>query len=88
MKTSEWPPTYLVSACTLRSTPCGSGLNSSPAPQVLSISVRMPRAFASRAMPGTSCISKLSEPGDSSTMSRVAGVASAITACGSASGAK
>ena len=31
MKTSEWPPTYLVSACTLRSTPCASGLNSSPA---------------------------------------------------------
>ena len=88
MNTSEWPPTYLVSDCTLRSTPCASGLNSSPAAQVLSSSVSTPRSLARRAIAGTSCISKVSEPGLSITISRVAGVAIAITASGEASPAK
>ncbi len=71
MNTSEWPPTYLVRAWQLMSTPAAIGLNSSPAPQVLSITVSTPRSRAPAAMAATSCISKLSDPGDSSTITRL-----------------
>ena len=76
-KTSEWPPTYLLSAWTLMSTPWSSGLKKTPAAQVLSMIVRRPCARAAATIAGTSCSSKVTEPGDSSTTTRVASVASA-----------
>jgi chitodextrinase len=42
----------------------------------------MPRARASAAIPGTSWNSKVSDPGDSMTISRVRSVASASTSAG------
>ncbi len=71
MNTSEWPPTYLVRAWQLTSTPWASGRNSQPAPQVLSMMVSTPRSRAAEAMAATSCMSKPSDPGDSSTIARV-----------------
>jgi hypothetical protein len=43
------------------------------------MAVRIPAALQARAMPGTSCTSKVREPGDSISTSRVAVVASAMT---------
>ena len=47
------------------STPCSSGLKYKGVAQVLSIIVSTPRPRATAAIAGTSCTSKVSEPGDS-----------------------
>ena len=55
---------YLVTAWTERSTPWASGWKKSGVAQVLSKTTAASWAWATAAIAGTSCISKVSEPGD------------------------
>ena len=64
---------YLVPACRSMSTPCSSALKYNGVAQVLSSMVSTPRARATAAIAGTSCTSKVSEPGDSMNTTRVSG---------------
>jgi len=59
------PDDVLVADCTETSTPCANGLKYQGVPQVLSMITVAPRLRAISAIAGTSCISKVSEPGDS-----------------------
>lgn len=54
-----------------RSTPRSCGGNRSGVAQVLSITTVPPRACIASAMAGTSCISKVCEPGASTSTARV-----------------
>ena len=64
--TSEWPPRYLVAACTRKVGAVGERLEvERRRPGVVDRSTTAPRAWATAAIAGTSCISKVSEPGDS-----------------------
>ena len=62
---SECPARYFVPAWIERSTPCSRGRKNIGVAQVLSIATRAPRPWAAFAIAGTSCISKVSEPGAS-----------------------
>ena len=70
---SEPPLRYLVPASIAMSTPRACGGKNSGVAQVLSMTVGMSRARAAAAMAGTSCISKLCDPGASTTTARVLG---------------
>ncbi len=73
---SEWPPIYLVPAWIDRSTPFSKARKYSGVAQVLSISTTAPLSWATVAMAGMSCISKLCEPGASTKTARVFGLMS------------
>jgi len=60
---SAWPQMYFVAAWIDRSTPRASAGKKIGVPQVLSISTEALRACATAAIAGTSCTSKVSEPG-------------------------
>ncbi len=70
---SEWPDRYLVPASMAMSTPRACGGKNSGVAQVLSMTTAMSRGRHSAAMAGTSCISKLCEPGASTSTARVLG---------------
>jgi len=71
--TSEWPPRYLVLACSEMSAPWANAGHPSGVAQVLSISTSAPRACAAAAIAGTSWTSNESDPGDSTNTTLVAG---------------
>ena len=70
---SEWPDRYLVPASMAMSTPRSWGGKNSGVAQVLSITTAMSRGRHSAAMAGMSCISKLCDPGASTSTARVLG---------------
>ena len=76
---SEWPDRYLVPASMARSTPRSCGGKKSGVAQVLSMMTQTPRAWATAAIAGMSCISSDCEPGASVRIARVlARISSAI----------
>ncbi|MDT4880162.1 hypothetical protein FQZ97_1158910 [compost metagenome] len=68
---------YLVAAWMEMSTPCLKEGKCTGVPQVLSSITSAPWAWATAAMAGTSCTSKVREPGDSRNTTRVLGRISA-----------
>ncbi|MNP55758.1 hypothetical protein D3C76_1504270 [compost metagenome] len=64
---------YLVAAWIEMSTPCLKEAKCTGVPQVLSSITSAPWAWATSAMLGTSCTSKVREPGDSRKTTRVLG---------------
>ena len=84
--TSAWPETYLVQATIDRSTPWDSAGKNKEVAQVLSSKVAMPRLRAIAQTPGTSCTSKVSEPGLSMKMARVESDSNASSSSALASG--
>ena len=78
---SEWPDRYFVPASIARSTPRSWGGKNSGVAHVLSMMTHTSRACAAAAMAGTSCISKLCDPGASTSTARVFGrISSAMPA--------
>ncbi len=64
---------YLVAACTDTSTPWSNERKKNGVAHVLSSTTFAPRAWATAAIAGMSCTSKVSDPGDSVNTTRVFG---------------
>jgi len=73
-RTSEWPPMYLVAACTDTSTPKSNARKFNGVAHELSMMTNALRECATFAIAGTSCTSNVRDPGDSTKTIRVFGL--------------